>query len=292
MKYLNAVYKAASILVVTMLFTTTACYDYEPQFEGEYEDAENGVIGEVKLPKELVIVAGGDVYLGDEFGLAMEAITSSGNITTASINDDKTKVLYKREGEEVSIYDITAQSEEGRVSGSINAKWFDYHPNSETIYFLTEDGILNTVGPEVLVQNPIDLKTHLNIVGNINPLGVVLLPQNGFVYTYYNSFGFSFGMIHSSGTNLIESTSMSSSKSILRINKSASVIHAVSSSAGDDVTIYRFPFLGFYGFLNDVKYAVPIDLDRSYSVTEDNIIDVPFGEDIPSPNGAITAIDF
>ena len=281
-----------SILLYFALFLgTTACYNYETQFDGPYDGSE--IIEDVALEKAVVYVAGGNVYLADRFVRDSIVIDNSGTVTIASINNAHTKVIFKQESKNIQIYDIALKTISGEVLDSEEAIWFDYHANNESIFFMEADGTLDTFGPEILATRPVDLKTHANIAGTVYVRGVTVLENGEFIYSILSASGFfnTWYLVRSNGDNAPVLREVPNYRKYLRLNQEEDALWATTESV-DRLYSYRVPELSTIEDYFQYVFGAPIGTTSGYKITDDNEIYTPNFQTIASPGGEITAIDY
>lgn len=214
------------IILLFLLVSLSGCLKYETQFEGPYEDGTVNEI-DVELPKELVILAEGDVYLANKFVEDFELIEDQGEVKLVSINHSHTKVAFKRSNENIQIFDIAQNMIIDEVPNSDNAFWFDFHANNETIYFYSS-WLLETYGPEVLQSNPTDIQALSPVSGNTVYLrGVAVLENGDFIYSISTN-GVGDRLYRSDGTTNLESELFSGFRKDLRLNKEEDALWAGS----------------------------------------------------------------
>ncbi len=279
-----------TVLMLSVLIGSLGCYDYETQFEGPYSQDSEFI--EPELPRELVYISGGNVYLANQFVTDSIIIDNSGEVARASINYEHSNVLFKRTGENIQIYNIEEERVTGEVAGSIDATWFDYHANNETIYYLIGDN-LHTQGPELLSENPKDLRDFFAF--NIDIIGAVITNVGDIIYTLK--------VLGGNTTYIIRTNHLNESQNIyervipnavrfMRINSNDSAILGTSQPGSDMVEIR--PNNGGYDWFNDFRLGVPGENNnRGYYVTNNLLgIETPSGEEIEVTTGLITSIDF
>ncbi len=277
------------LFALLLVLVCSACFNYETQFEGPYDpDSEDKE--EVVIPKEVVYVAGGNVYLANEFARDSVIIDDSGRIKVASINNNHTKVIYKENNQNIKIYDIESERITGEVPGSQDAFWFDFHANNETIYFFTTDSQLDTYGPEVLVKHPISLRTLSGVFGNAR--GGTVLENGDFIFsmesggTFNNHF-----LFLADGNEVLEFRTQAVSKTHLRLDKEETILWSTDIFEGSQY-ITRVPSLSVLDQESQFNIGAPINSSQGYRVTRDNEIYTPQFVTLNSPGGIITAIDF
>ena len=279
----NTILKFLPLLLVIGL---ASCFDYETQFDGPYSDEENNT--GFKLPKKVVYVAGGNVYLANEFAKDSIRIDNSATVDVASINNDHTNVLFKRTGENINIYNIESESITGQVPNTETAIWFDYHANNETIYFLLSNNLLDTYGPEVLTNRPIDLRTLGSVTGNVK--GVAVMNNGEFVFSKISAIGNSEYLIKSDGINILKQFTTTFFHKNFRLNKGENWLW-IGDTFDDGLYYYRMPEVSKYDDQFDYFIGAPTNSGFGYRVTQDNKIRNSIWETIQSPGGQITSID-
>ncbi len=268
----------------------TACFNYETQFEGPYEETDEVVAPD--FPKELVYVAGGNVYLADRFGRDSLILDNSGNVEIASINNDHTKVIFKKPNENIKVYDIEAGSITDEVPGTSTAIWYDYHANNQTVYFLLSDNNLNTYGPDVLSRKPINLSSLTPQLGDITK-GVVVLENGDFIFSSFAPGIFNSRFIYSSnGTDILKQRETNSTRRYLRVNADEDRLW-MSDEFDQFLHKYRVSGLSYIGSdLNGYYIGTPTEDGVGYVITEDNVIRTPSFKAIESPGGNFSSVDF
>lgn len=278
------------LLFPFLLLGMVSCFNYETQFEGPYEDEEN--IGEeVELPKVLVYVAGGNVYLADRFGRDSIILDNSGTVKVASINNEHSKVIFKPNNENIQIYDIATDRITGAINGTSTAVWFDYHANNETIYFLLSDGFLDTSGPEILANRPIQLKTHSARFGD--PWGVTVLENGHFIFSLLTSTFLNDRFVFlSDGTQILEENETTSALTDMRLNHEETVLWS-GDEFGTFLHIDFVPSLNSFDTETSARIGVPLTASQGYRVRDNDMeIQTPDFRIVESPGGRITSIDF
>ena len=279
------------VILIGMLFLSSGCLNYETQFEGPYEDVEDNT--PVELEKAVVFVAGGKVYLADENINQIETINNSGDVRVASINNEHSKVLYKRQGGNIQIYDIKEERVIDEIANSENANWFDFHANNETVYY-TNSWELTTYGPEVLITNPIDIKQLSPVSGNtVFFQGVAVLQNGNFIYSISVS-GFGDRLYLSDGNSNMASFLDSEYRQFLRINKDENEIWATNEYE-NKLHIHNTTDLSKIETNDSYFLGAPTSNRQGYKITRDErTIVIPFlSASIDSPeNERISSIDY
>ncbi|MEM1323018.1 MAG: hypothetical protein AAGG75_22320 [Bacteroidota bacterium] len=281
-------------ILFCILLLSAGCFDYETQFEGPYEDMEDTTSPPIELPKVVVFVAGGKVYLADENINQIDTIYSSNDVRIASINNEHSKVAYKRLGENIQIYDI----EEGRIVGEIanseNATWFDFHANNQTVYY-TNGWELTTYGPEVLLTNPTDIRQLSPLSGNgVFFKGAVVLENGNIIYSL-SALGFGDRLYLSTGTSNIASFTGTEFRHFLRINAAENELWA-ASEFDNKLHIHRTTDLSEIRTDRDHFLGAPTSNGAGYKVRiiDEEIIQIPFlNLSVSSPGDErVTSIDY
>jgi len=280
--------------LIWMLLLSSGCLNYETQFEGPYEDVEDNTADTVELQQVVVFVAGGKVYLADENVKQIETIDDSGDVRIASINNEHSKVLYKRQGENIQIYNIEEKRVVDEVANSENANWFDFHANNQTVYY-TNGWELRTYGPEVLIANPIDIKQLSPVSGNsVFFKGVAVLQNGSFIYSISVS-GAGDRLYLSDGDRNMASFTDLEFRHSLRINKDENEIWTASEY---DNRLYVHNTTDLSKIKTDANHflGAPTSNGQGYKVTafDENTIILPFlGVGVESPgNARISSIDY
>ena len=279
------IYKFLFAFGIITLFGS--CFNYETQYEGPYSDSENTG---GSFSKELVYVAGGKVFLADRFAESAITLDDSGSVTVASINNDHTKVLYKRVNNNIQIYDIATETVIDEVPDSENAKWFDFHPNNETVFFLSFN-MLDTYGPDVLPTHPIDLGALSGVTGGI-VYGVALAPSNRIYFSVASSSTNTEYLFYSNGLVILDFKVVSNIKSDFRLSPDYSTLWMARNQGSLDLEIVFTLGLNFNTILTDVAYGVPIAPETGYRATRQNTILTIENNTIEVLSGQITSIDF
>lgn len=280
------------IFALFVIFTIGSCYNYEEQYDGAYEDSATDE--EIIIPKEVVFVAGGDVYLANQFVEDIIKIDGAGTVEVASINNNHTNVIFKRSGENILIYDIESETITEEIPDTETAIWFDYHKNNETVYHLSSEGILETFGKEVLPNNPINLRSLIIIAGG-TVRGAAIMENGNIIYTVQgNIFSSTHYLLKANGTEVLDyRTTGFYYRKNLRLNRDESTIWATPQD-NSFLSYYRTSSLGIY---DDDDYELSLGTPgeattNGYTITSENEITTPYFVDIPSPGGEITAIDY
>lgn len=280
----NIFIKSIPLFFVIVL---TSCFDYQTQFDGPYSDA--GPDGDSKIPKEVVYVAGGNVYLANEFASDSILIENSGEVEIASINNEHSKVLFKKDNNNIQIYDIESGNVAGEVPDSETAIWFDYHKNNQTIYYLLTNDRLYTYGPDVLDNQPLNLRTLSGIAGKIK--GVALTEAGTIIFSIVSTTTNNKYLIISDGTDVIDFFQSSYARINFRLNASEDRLWS-----GNDINSllyqYRLPIFNQLSTSPFYIMGAPVAQDIGYRVTDDNTIVTPISTVIQSPGGQITSIDY
>ena len=284
--------KNAILIFLLVGLGLSACFNYEAQFEGAYTDEDLGAGGQLK--KELVIAAGGTVYLTDPTLRSFDPIESTRNadIRLASINFSHTQVLYKTPTGNIQIYDIAAATEVDEVPDSEAAIWFDFHHNNETVYFLDTEGLLHTYGPTVLARQPLDLNSLLAPTRSVE--GAAILPGGEVVFSTF-AFG-SFNRRYLRRTNValneVEvNIETQSAARYFRLDSAATAVW-VGNEFDNRLASHVLPQLGRIEESSNYVLGAPQDVLTGFFVTQNNEIQRLDLVTIPSPGGIITAIDF
>lgn len=273
-----------------LIFTTSSCYNYEEQYDGEYEDSTTDE--EVVIPKEVVFVAGGDVYLANQFVEDIIKIDETGTVEVASINNEHTKIIFKRSGENIQVYDIASETITEEIPDTETATWFDYHKNNETVYHLSAGGILKTVGPEVLTNNSIINLNNLSIIDG-STRGAVILENGNIIFSVEgNAFDTNRIFISDGSEILVSRATNFFYRKDMRLNEEENILWAGHEN-DYSVGFYRTSDLFQENDEDTNSYlGVPKNADSGYKVNENNEIITPNFQRIQSPNGEITSIDY
>ncbi len=271
-----------------LILFSTACFKYDTQFDGPYKDGDETT---VELPKEVVYVAGGNVYLANEFVRDSIKIDNSGTVEVASINNDHSKVLFKRPGQNIMIYDIAAENVIGEVPNSETANWFDYHKNNQTVYYILSDDKLYTNGPEVLANNPINLRTLSGVFGTVK--GVVVMENGNFVFSMASLSSNNKYLFESDGINILSQYQTTSARTSFRLNASETRLWS-GNELNSFLYYYRVPQLTQLGDDSQYILGAPISSSLGYRITDSNPSQIltSISQSIQSPGGQITSIDF
>jgi len=271
------------ILILYLLFGLFSCEKYEPQFEGAYED--NFDEAGFKPPLQLVYTSGGFVYAADKFGQNVEILNDSGKAELVSINDTHTKIIFKEEGENIEVYDVDAGEVEREISGTSDAIWFDYHSNNQTIYFLSDDGKLDTDGPEILPNRPVNVGS---LIAFMDAKSVVVLPNGEVIVSLYRVNDISKGvLVLAEGTTIKEDINIGSSLHSLRLANSGLTVRGGGYNNG---RVYDFRTVNLSPIDDYIHYVLGCNGD--YFITSDNEIDLPTGGTLDDVAAPITSIDF
>ncbi len=266
-----------------------SCTKYETQYEGPYSDKDLAENNNSELSKELVFVSDGVVFLANKFVSDLLVVSDEGGVQVASINNNHTKVLYKRAGYNIQIYDIASGSNGEEVAGSSNAYWFDYHANNETIYFL-DGSNLHTVGPEVLLQNPVNLINESGIP-NGYLRGATILENGHIVFSVLSLGTFTNRYLFlSDGEDILNTKETQGFMDRIRLSKEEDVLWC-----GDEYN----NFLRQYSLsdlssetLSSGVFGAPTGSNNGYIVTDDNEIQTPGFGTVEITTGVVTAIDY
>ncbi len=277
------------ILCIVGALSLSSCFNYEAQFEGAYEDPEVADPG--VLPKSVVLVAGGNVYLADDFFEEIDMIEGVSNVEIASINHAHTKVLFQEDGQNIQIYDLESKSIIGEVPESEKAMWFDYHRNNETVYFLTVNGWMHTHGPDILAQEPFNFRM---IDFSSRVTGAAVLEDGRIVFSTFLPGGInnrSLKLTDQALTRVEEYKLLQASATNFRINEAENILWA-GTEFNNWMNFYRIPSLNFYDDDTNMLFGAPLNFETGYKVNQNNMISGPgfFSKD--SPGGEITSIDF
>ena len=285
------------ILIITLgsLFFLFGCFTYEVQYDGPPE--EEDVINE--LPKSLVYVSGGRVFLSNHYGLDSLIINTGSSVEIASINNDHTKVLFKEAGEEIQEYDIALGTISRFIPGSADAIFFDYHPNGQLIFHFTLGGLLSIEGGDLYPNNPLDLKQFFPASSGFRRVhGATILPNNEIVMSiYWEGFGVNYDIIRTDGTNVLDSRPKNTTYEQFRVNPSGTELLA-SDNFGleprlNDINIFNLAHNNFSGSILGTPNSY-ISEDFGYLVSDDflNEIFIPNNSVIVPVFGNVTSIDY
>ncbi len=277
------------ILCLVGAMSLSSCFNYEAQFEGAYEDSE--VVDPGELPKSVVLVAGGNVYLADEFFEGVEMIIGVSNVEVASINNAHTKVLFQEDGQDIQIYDVEQNIVTQGIPNSDDAIWFDYHANDETVYFLKRNGMMHTYGRRVLAREPFNIKS-LGFFSSVT--GAAVLEDGRIVFSTFTPGGFnsrSLMITDLALTKVEELKSLQASATNFRINQTEDILWS-GTEFNNWVNFYRIPSLNFYDDDTNMLFGAPISFETGYKVNQNNMISGPGFFNKDSPGGEITSIDF
>ncbi|MFT4666573.1 MAG: hypothetical protein ACI8YQ_001303 [Polaribacter sp.] len=286
MKNISWINRFPILWVLILAITTTSCYDYEVQEEGAYTDEGNG---EIALGNAIVFTAGGNVFLMDEFGLEITRFYNGGDVETASISHDHKKVLYKPAGENIKIYDVENETNDGELPNTENAKWFDYHPNNETAFAVVGDNI-NTFGPNVFTSNTVNLENLNGIPANIQVYTAALLQNGTIVFAYQNQGNSDFFVALANESTLIVEDFNLTEINHLRVNVSETKLWT-SSEISDDLLKYNLPSLNLFEVDIFHDFGVPTINGNGIEVSDDQI-SLPEPKVVNPDKGVITSIDF
>ena len=275
-------------LPLLLLPFLSSCFFYETQFEGPYHDGMP--VDTAALDKTLVYVAGGNVYLADEWHYKAERIDNSGQVTIASINNAHTRVLYKRQGQNIVIYNIATAAVEREIPATESATWFEYHSNDETVYYVLNNRYMDTYGPDVLPFRPVDLISHGGLSSPTQQLGgVAVLSDGRFLFSVGG--GVSYLILSDGNQSGARRRQHFDNPVHLRLSKDEREVWG-SVQSGKRVKKYRTSNLD--EIITSLSYALgtPARGERGYYVTANNEIYLSSGDLIPGPGGRITAIDY
>lgn len=277
-----------AIILFLGISSSLGCFNYETQFEGPY--SVDDPILDPEIPRELVYVSGGSVYLANQFVQDSVIIDNSGEVQIASINPSHTDILFKRSGENIQIYNIEEERVTGEIAGSVNAIWFDYHSNNETIYYLIGDD-LHTQGPPLLSENPKDLRDFFAI--NIDIIGAVITGGGDIIYTLKVTGGNTTYIIRTDASNETQNKyerEIPNAVRYMRINDDDGSLLGSSAPGNDLVEI--LPSFGGYDWFTSAQFGVPTS-DGAYTVSNNSrVIETPNGTTVDITTGNVTSIDF
>lgn len=269
-------------LSIGLLLGASACFKYEPQYEGTYTDSDENI--ESLFPKELVYVANGNVYLADRFGKNPIILDDSGTVELASINNDHTRVIFKPANQNIQIYDVETETMLEDLNDTQDAIWFDYHSNNETIYFLRSNQRLDTRGPEVLVNRPLNFS---NTIPNYSVNSVVVLTFGNVYAAFSGDAGQQNGrLMQVLGTTVVDSKILPVSLNNIRLEESRNRV--VGGSFNNMVLAYSTIDLEKLQTFEDYKLAG----GNGYFLSQEDVLIIPNAEDIEELPGEVTAIDF
>lgn len=278
-------------IYLSILLTLGSCLNYETQADGPYDPNEEQ---EILMPS-VVYVSNGNVYLGDQFLRDSIIIDDSGQNTLVSINNNHTKVLFKRANQNIQVYDIESASLDEEVPNSEAAFWFEYHSNNKTIYYLIGNEIV-TVGENILEQNPLNLVELAGFPNaTLNGAGVNNNKDIAFSITYTESGQVNHNNYLYSDNGLDPLLIISNQAPPLeyfRFDRNGEFLCSANKN-NSDVYVNRtenaFSFSGTYSF---VEMATPVTERLGYFVLANNSIQAINQIIDPSAGMAFTAIDF
>ena len=254
------------IVFVSIMLSFCGCLKYETQFEGPYEDPE--IDNEATLPKVLVFVATGTVYLANEYFEDITIVDEGGNIKWASINHNHTKVLFKRFNENIQIYNIASETVVDEVPNSDQATWFDFHANNETVYY--NDGwMLHTYGPAVLLNNPTNLQELSPVSGFSVALRGLAVYANGNIVYSVSTPSTGSRLYLTDGVSNIADDVWAEYRADLRLSKDETEIWA-TNQYGNRLIIHNALDMSEMEFDYDFKFGAPTSQTNGYKVTFDD----------------------
>ena len=136
-------------LLLLLLFS---CSKYETQFEGPYSEEDNDVITEFN---EFLIIQSNKIKLIDRVKKELKLVPTDESVSKAAFNYSRDKIAYQGSGN-IKIIDIYGNFI-AEIPGSQEAKYFEWHANNETLYYLLSNDIIMYYGPEIQIAN-----THLS----------------------------------------------------------------------------------------------------------------------------------
>jgi hypothetical protein len=162
-----------------------ACQEYEPQFEGPYDDATNNYEGPV-IDYQILFVHEGLIKLADEDLLFTKNLDVGEPVDKASINYSHDRIAYKNAASNIKIVDADGNLLD-EVPDTESVIWFDWHANNETLYML-EDGQLSFFGPSIDGVAQTDLNSVF-IASNLQFFSAAVTADGSVLGSYeYNSF--------------------------------------------------------------------------------------------------------
>lgn len=245
----------------------------------------------------LVILADGDIYLANEFVEDFKLIEEEGTVELVSINNNHTKVAFKRDNENIQIYDIASDMIIDEVPNSASAFWFDFHANNETVYFYSS-WLLKTYGPEVLLNNPTDIMNLSPISGSsVYIKGVVILENGNIIYSI-DAPGAGARLYLSDGVTNLANSVFSNFRKNLRLNEAEDALWT-ASEYNNKLHIHNTATLEEEDVNDDFFIGSPINFYNGYKVlgTNKKRIYYPLsslGDTwVSSPDGkSVTALDY
>lgn len=255
----NSIY----IIFIFIIFELVSCQKYDVQFEGAYDEV-NGPPSEAKV---VAFVINGNVFMTNARLQDLVEIDDSGDVEVVSINNAHTKIIFKRENQNIQIYDIISQSIEGEVPNSQDAEWYDFHANNETIYFQT-DWIVSTYGPEVIPNNTVDIKNILSDYASGFILRGVAISREGDIIYSVQRDNNSHSLHYYDGQNKYDTeVYVGSYRRHLRLDE-AEVALWTSNLAQTNISIHSLPNLELTGGANGFSFAGPVNDLQGFLVVE------------------------
>lgn len=281
--------KYSSVLLLFVIaFFSSSCFNYEVQEEGAYSDSDlNNGFTDLKI--EIAFAAAGDVYMMDRFGTEITRIYDEGDVEIVSISPDQKKILYKPSGENVKIYDVESESPEGELPDTENARWFDYHPNSETA-FVVQGSNIKTFGPLVFSSDIVNLQSVLGTNGFTTVNSATLLDNGTIVFSHQPTGLANYSIALSNETTLLEDIDTFEKIVYLRANLAGDRVWSGSENT-TELLRFRIPSLDDLPSDSFSDFGVPTFNGDGIKVNGDQIIIQ--GTDLVNPDkGLITSIDF
>jgi len=282
-----------TILLYIVLFNS--CYNYETQFDGAYD---TNIEHENLVPtKSLIYTVNGDLVLSNDYGFYKEIYGENLDIEKASINNIHTKVLYKESNKPIVVFDLETWTIERTIAGSENAEFFDYHPNNESIYYFTPQGLLYVDGPPLYSVNPLNMKTNLSegFSAAYRVASAVILPNNDIIacLARFNSTGYRY-LSRFNEFEEIRYERIEETLEQMRINHSGTKMRAV----GMPNWSYRDVTLDVDSLTYDYRgnvFSLPHsyqDENQGYRIDDDDRLYIPGGERFFVESDDVTSMDY
>jgi hypothetical protein len=163
------------------------CTAYETQFEGPYEDGQSSA--PINVTYEIAYAQSGVLWLSSANLRYRKQLYTPVTAEKVAINYSHDRIAYKAAGGNINIID-SAGTNIANVTGSSDAVAFDFHPNNETIYWVSANGTLKQFGPVVSVAAT-NLKSVVSVLGSLEIRSVAIRPDGGLVIGWYANQDFS-----------------------------------------------------------------------------------------------------